>query len=149
MPDWDKIEVLLVEDNPSDKELALLAFERRGIHGTVHVVLDGEEALDFLFCRKKYANRSGKLTVKVIFLDLKIPKLDGLEVLKEIKLDPTTKHIPVVVLTSSSEQKDILASYHLGANSFITKPVDFEAFLKTLGQIGFYWLTINQAFQLV
>jgi two-component system response regulator len=147
MSSWDDVEVLLVEDNASDKEFAVLAFERRHINNKIHVVQDGEEALDFLFCRKKYTTRSAKHKIKVIFLDLKIPKMDGLEVLREIKSDPTTRIIPVVILTSSSEQKDIWESYNLGANSFITKPVDFEDFLKTLGRIGFYWLTINQTTQ--
>lgn len=147
MSSWDDVEILLVEDNASDKELAVLAFERRDVNNKIHVVQDGEEALDFLFCRKKYATRSAKNKIKVIFLDLKIPKMDGLEVLREIKSDPTTRTIPVVILTSSSEQKDIWESYNLGANSYITKPVDFENFLKTLGRIGFYWLTINQTSQ--
>jgi two-component system response regulator len=141
---WDDVEILLVEDNPSDMELAVVAFERRQVNNLVHVVSDGEEALDFLFRRKKYEHQSQKPKIKVIFLDLKLPKLDGLEVLKEIKSNSLTKLIPVVVLTSSNEEKDILESYHMGANSYVTKPVDFDKFITTVGRIGFYWLLINQ-----
>jgi two-component system, response regulator len=144
LQNWDDVEILLVEDNPSDMELALLAFERKQVTNIVHVVFDGEEALDFLLRRKKYKNRALQHKLKVIFLDLKLPKLDGLEVLKEIKKNPLTKPLPVVVLTSSSEERDIYESYQLGANSYVTKPVDFDQFLNTVGNIGFYWLTINQ-----
>jgi len=141
---WDDVEILLVEDNPSDMELAIVAFKRKQVNNMVYVVSDGEEALDFLFRRKKYEQKLSCHKIKVIFLDLKLPKLDGLEVLKEIKKNPLTKLIPVVVLTSSNEERDILESYQLGANSYITKPVDFDQFISTVGTIGSYWLFINQ-----
>ena len=145
MQDWEDVEILLVEDNPSDMELAMVALKRRQVNNKVFVVSDGEEALDFILCRMKYEGRSRKNAVKVIFLDLKLPKFDGLEVLKEIKSNPLTKVIPIVVLTSSNEERDIMASYLYGANSFVTKPVDFEQFITTIGRIGYYWLFINQS----
>jgi two-component system response regulator len=144
LPNWEDVEILLVEDNPSDMELAVIALKRKHLTNQIHVVPDGEEALDFLFNRNHYQKRSLPSKLKVIFLDLKLPKVDGLEVLTEIKSNPLTKLIPVVILTSSSEEKDVSRAYQLGANSFITKPVDFEQFIITLGKIGFYWLMINQ-----
>jgi len=140
----NEAEILLIEDNLSDMELALIAFERSSLQNIVHVVSDGEEALDFLLKQKKYENQPLRNSIKVIFLDLKLPKVDGLEILKEIKSNPLTKMIPVVVLTSSSEEKDIYQSYQLGVNSFITKPIDFDQFIQTVGRIGYYWLMINQ-----
>jgi two-component system response regulator len=140
----NEAEILLIEDNLSDMELALIAFERRSLQNIVHVVSDGEEALDFLLKQKKYENQPLRNAIKVIFLDLKLPKVDGMEILKEIKSNPLTKMIPVVVLTSSSEEKDIYQSYQLGVNSFITKPIDFDQFILTVGRIGYYWLMINQ-----
>jgi two-component system response regulator len=126
----NEAEILLIEDNLSDMELALIAFERRSLQNIVHVVSDGDQPL--------------RNAIKVIFLDLKLPKVDGMEILKEIKSNPLTKMIPVVVLTSSSEEKDIYQSYQLGVNSFITKPIDFDQFILTVGRIGYYWLMINQ-----
>lgn len=147
MSTWDNVEILLVEDNLSDMELAMVAFERRQVTNPVFVVSDGEEALDFLLYRKKYEQRSRNNKIKVIFLDLKLPKIDGLEVIREIKSNEQTKLIPVVILTSSNEERDILDSYQLGANSYITKPVDFDQFIITVGRIGYYWLKINQVSQ--
>ena len=144
MSTWDDVEILLVEDNPSDMELAMIAFERKAVTNLVYVVSDGEDALDFILCRNKYKERSAKNEIKVIFLDLKLPKIDGLDVLKEIKSNPVTKQIPVVILTSSSEERDVMEAYHLGANSYVTKPVDFDQFIITVGRIGFYWLKVNQ-----
>jgi two-component system, response regulator len=137
-------EILLVEDNPADVELTLRALEKNRVANRINVVRDGEEALDFLFCRDAYAHRAGSAPPKVILLDLKLPKVDGLEVLRQVKGDPRTRAIPVVVLTSSTEERDLVASYNLGANSYIQKPVDFEQFQATIGQLGLYWLVINQ-----
>ncbi len=111
---------------------------------TSSVVRDGEEALDFLFCRGAFADRSFEHPPKLVLLDLKLPKVDGMEVLKQIKSDPRTKIIPVVIMTSSKEERDLVASYHLGANSYIQKPVDFEQFRETVKTVGLYWLVINQ-----
>ncbi len=140
----DEVEILLVEDNPADVELALRALKKNKIANKVEVVNDGEEALDFIFARKGYKNRLGAKHPKVILLDLKLPKVNGLEVLAEIKGNPKTRMIPVVVLTSSKEEKDLVDSYELGVNSYIVKPVDFDKFLLSIKDIGMYWLLINQ-----
>lgn len=135
--------VLLVEDNPTDAELTLRAFKKNKLANTVHWVEDGQEALDFLFCKGKYSERSLKDYPKVILLDLKLPKVDGLDVLRAIKSDERTKAIPVVVLTSSKEERDVVTSYQLGVNSFITKPVEFDAFMENVAQLGMYWVMLN------
>jgi CheY-like chemotaxis protein len=145
MSDIEEVEILLVEDNPADVELALRALKKNKIANKIIVVSDGEEAIDFLFSRGAFSNREGKIGPKVIILDLKLPKVDGLEVLQAIKSDPRTKLIPVVVLTSSKEESDIIASYQLGVNSYIIKPVDFEKFVEAVKTLGFYWLLFNQA----
>lgn len=137
------IDILLVEDNPDDVELTILALEKNNIANPVTVVRDGQEALDYLFYRGKYANADHKLP-NLILLDLKLPKVDGIEVLNMIKSDRILKLIPVVVLTSSKEDNDVLKSYDLGVNSYIRKPVDFDQFVDTVKQIGFYWLLINE-----
>ncbi len=139
------VEILLVEDNPTDVELALHAFQKHKLTNQVHVVRDGEEALDYIFCTGSYAHRSIKDRPKVILLDLKLPKVDGLEVLRQVKADPRTRMIPVVVLTSSRQEQDLVESYRLGVNSYIAKPVDFEQFTETVRQLGFYWLLLNQS----
>jgi len=138
------IEILLVEDNPDDVELTLRALKKNNLANSVHVVKDGAEALEFIFGTGAYAERDINKTPKVILLDLKLPKVNGLEVLRKIKSDERTKVIPVVVLTSSQEERDIVESYKLGVNSYITKPVDFDKFIKTVADMGFYWLLVNK-----
>ena len=138
------IEILLVEDSPNDLELALHALRKENLANSVEVARDGEEALEFIFCRGKYAHRNFNHPPRLILLDLKLPKVDGLQVLREIKDDHRTKAIPVVILTSSKEEKDLVESYRLGVNSYIQKPVDFEQFRSSIKQIGLYWLVVNQ-----
>lgn len=138
------VEILLVEDNPTDAELAIHELKKNKLVNNLIWVKDGAEALDFLFCRGVYAGRDIKNIPHVILLDLRLPKVDGMEVLRTVKNDERTKHIPVVVLTSSKEDRDITESYRLGVNSFISKPVEFEAFARVVAQLGLYWLLINQ-----
>ncbi len=142
------VEILLVEDNPNDVELTLHAFERNNIANHFHAVRDGAEALEFIFCTGAYAERSIQNPPKVILLDLKLPKVDGLEVLRRIKADPRTQAIPVVVLSSSRGEPDITESYRLGVNSYIVKPVDFQNFTEAVTQIGLYWPLLNQSIPL-
>lgn len=144
MSDQRQVEILLVEDNPNDVKLTLHAFRRQNIANQVHVARDGAEALDFLFGTGPYAGRMPEHSPRVILLDLKLPLVDGLDVLRRIKSDPRTRAIPVVVLTSSREESDIVASYALGVNSYIVKPVDFEQFTEAMRTLGFYWLLLNQ-----
>ncbi|HSH94345.1 MAG TPA: response regulator [Roseimicrobium sp.] len=138
------VEILLVEDNPEDLELSLRALRKANVTNRIHIARDGAEALDYIFCEGEYSSRKIEDTPKVILLDLKLPKVDGLEVLKRIKGDPRTRSIPVVVLTSSKEQTDVVESYKLGVNSYIVKPVNFEGFAEAVQQLGFYWLLLNQ-----
>jgi len=138
------VEILLVEDNPNDLELALHALKRNNLANHIEIVRDGAEALDFIFCTGMYASRRIEDTPKVILLDLKLPKVDGLEVLQRIKADTRTSAIPVVVLTSSREERDVVESYKLGVNSYIVKPVDFEQFTQAVQSLGLYWLLLNQ-----
>jgi len=137
------IEIVLIEDNPADAELALHALRRNNLANHIQLLRDGEEALEFLFCEGAFASRP-PVPPKLILLDLKLPKLDGLDVLRRIKSDSRTKTIPVVVLTSSSEEIDMVQSYELGVNSYIRKPVDFLQFLETVRELGLYWLVVNQ-----
>ena len=139
-----EVEILLVEDNPVDVELTLHALRHNNLANQIQVVRDGEEALDFILCRGPYSDRNFDSPPKLILLDLKLPKVDGLEVLREIKNDSRTRPIPVVILTSSKEEKDMVLSYQLGINSYIQKPVDFNQFRETVKQLGLYWLLINQ-----
>jgi two-component system response regulator len=139
------IEILLAEDNPSDERLTLHALNRYNLTNKIHVVRDGAEALDFIFCTGAYAQRDITQPPKVILLDLKLPLVNGLEVLQRMKADPRTRLIPVVILTSSREERDIVDSYQLGVNSYITKPVDFEQFTEAVRTLGMYWVLLNQA----
>ena len=140
-----QIEILLVEDNQDDIELTLHALRKENLANNIHVAHDGEEALEFLFCNGAHADRSFDSPPRLVLLDLKLPKVDGMEVLRRLKGDPRTRTSPVVVLTSSREERDLVDSYGLGANSYIQKPVDFEQFRETVKSMGFYWLVINQA----
>jgi CheY-like chemotaxis protein len=143
VPDSTETEILLVEDNPTDLELALRVFEKHRIANRIEVARDGAEALDFIFGEGAHASRGSLQIPKVILLDLKLPKIGGIEVLRRLKNDPRTRTIPVVVLTSSREEKDMLESYQLGVNSYIVKPVDFDQFSDCLRDIGMYWLLSN------
>jgi len=141
----NEVEILLVEDNPQDLEMTLRALRRNNVANSITSVTDGEAALDFLFARGKYAGRSIDHPPRVVFLDLKLPKVDGIEVLKQIKSDERTKRIPVVVVTSSAEERDRVDSYRLGVNSYVVKPIEFESFVKTIADLGFYWMAINKS----
>lgn len=143
MNDKTEVEILLVEDNPTDAELCIRALKKHNLANHLEWVKDGAEALDFLFARGTYAGSNAKGTPKVILLDLRLPKVDGLEVLRTVKTDERTRQIPVVVLTSSREDRDVIESYKLGVNSFVSKPVEFEAFVKAVSDLGLYWLLIN------
>ncbi len=145
MSNYDEVEVLLVEDNPNDVELTLRALNKHNLANRVHTVTDGEEAIEYIFCTDRYKERSIKNPPKVILLDLKLPKLNGIQVLKLIKSDERTKTIPVVVVTSSQESKDLKECYALGANSYIQKPVEFDKFVDALSQAGLYWLAVNHS----
>lgn len=136
--------ILLIEDNPDDVELTLRAFKKNKIANDITVVRDGAEALDFFFCRGAYAGRDPQVMPAVSLLDLKLPKVDGLTVLKELRANPATRRLPVVILTSSNEEQDLLNGYQLGANSYIRKPVDFAQFIEAVGQLGLYWLVHNE-----
>lgn len=144
MSETNEVEILLVEDNPDDLEMALHALRKMNLANRIQVARDGVEALDFIFCRGPHAGRRIENRPKVILLDLKLPKVDGLEVLRKLKSDSRTQTIPVVVLTSSKEQTDVLESYSLGVNSYIVKPVNFERFAAAVQQLGLYWLLLNQ-----
>lgn len=144
MKTYDEIEVLLVEDNADDAEVALRALRRQNLANNLVWVKDGAEALDFLFGRGAYAGRDIAKPLKVILLDLKLPKVDGLEVLQAIRADARTRLIPVVVMTSSTQDEDIIRSYKLGVNSYVSKPVQFERFAQVVAEMGLYWLLINR-----
>jgi two-component system, response regulator len=136
--------ILLVEDNPDDEELTLLSLRKHNLAHEIVVVRDGVEAIDFLFCNGQYASRDVAHVPTVILLDLKLPKLDGLGVLKRLRADPRTRTLPVVVLTSSSQDADVIASYNLGANSYVRKPVEFGAFVEAVSSLGLYWVLLNR-----
>jgi len=144
MSNQHQVEILLVDDNPTDAELTLRAFKARNFANQVFVARDGAEALDFFFGDGSNPLRDIGVVPKIVLLDLKLPKVDGLEVLRRLREDKRTKSIPVVVLTSSQEEPDIVAAYRLGANSYIVKPVDFEAFARAVSEVGLYWLLLNE-----
>lgn len=137
------VEILIVEDNPQDLEMTLRALRRSKLANHIVSVTDGEEALDFLFKRGQFSGNTSE-PPRVVFLDLKLPKVDGIDVLRAMKSSPLTRSIPVVIVTSSAEERDRIATYDVGANSYVVKPIDFETFTKTMGEVGFYWLAVNQ-----
>jgi len=136
--------ILLVEDNPDDEELTIMALKQSKILNHVTVARDGVEALDYLFCTGKFEGRNMHDLPQLVLLDLKLPKMGGLDVLKKMREEPQTKFVPVVVMTSSSEEEDVIASYRFGANSYVRKPVEFHRFVDAVGQLGLYWLLINE-----
>ena len=141
----NQVEVLLVEDNLHDAEMTIRSLKKVNLANNLVHVKDGEEALDFIFAQGKFADRNIANGPKVILLDIKMPKVDGIEVLRQIKANENTKTIPVVIMTSSKEEQDIITSYNLGVNSYVVKPVDFEGFAKAVSELGFYWLITNQS----
>jgi two-component system, response regulator len=141
----DAVDILLVEDNPNDAELTIRALRKRNLANQLYTVGDGADALDFIFSRGKYSYRAGGYAPKVVLLDLKLPKVNGLEVLEAIRKDEKTRWIPVVMVTSSQEDPDIRRAYELGANSYVVKPVDFDAFVEAMSNLGMYWLLLNQS----
>jgi two-component system response regulator len=144
MKDYNAVEILLVEDNPNDAELTIRALRKNNLANNVLIAEDGAEALDFFFCRGKYEKRSLSSPPKVVLLDLKLPKVSGLEVLKAVKSNDLTSHIPIVVITSSRQEPDIVEAYKLGANSYVVKPVDFDQFINAMSNLGLYWLLVNE-----
>ena len=138
------VEILLVEDNPNDREMTLRALKRSNVANNVVTAGDGEEALDFLFARGQYSGRKVDDAPRVVFLDLKLPKVDGIDVLRTMRNDPRTRTIPVVIITSSAEERDRVASYAIGANSYVVKPIDSDSFTKTMAEVGYYWLAVNR-----
>jgi two-component system response regulator len=140
----DAVEIILIEDNPHDAELVLRALKRHGLTNRLQLLQDGAEALDFIFATGAYVGRDLNHRPKMILLDLKLPKVDGLEILRRLKRDERTRSIPVVVMTSSQEEKDIVESYSLGVNSYIVKPVDFDKFVQSVADLGLYWLLLNK-----
>lgn len=140
----EPVEVLLIEDNSQDAELELRALKKNNLVNSITLIENGADAVDFIFCQGKYSDREMTQHPKLILLDLKLPKINGLEILKMIKEDERTKTIPVVILTSSGEDPDIKTAYHLGANSYVIKPVGFDAFMESINKMGFYWLLVNK-----
>ena len=144
MTQINPIDTLIVEDNPHDAELILRILRKRKLVDQYYVAEDGEEALDFIFCKGRFEKRNPFIPLKVIFLDLKLPKVSGLEVLKELKSNRLTKKVPVVIITSSKEENDIKTAFELGANSYVVKPVEFDLFLEAITNTAFYWLMLNE-----
>jgi CheY-like chemotaxis protein len=142
--DIELIEILLVEDNASDRELAMRALQKHRLANNIVAVNDGQEALDFLFCEGAYQSRHPCSTPRVVFLDINLPKVNGIEVLRKIRADERTRKIPVVMVTSSDEQRDLVASYDLGVNSYVQKPVGFDQFMKVMSDLGLYWAVVNK-----
>ena len=140
----NQVEILLIEDNPDEAELAIRSLRKNNLANNLVHIDDGAEALDYIFCRGKYSGNDISFTPKVILLDLKLPRVGGLEILKQVKTDERTKSIPVVILTSSKEDSDLIEGYNLGVNSYIVKPVNFESFAKAISELGMYWVILNQ-----
>lgn len=141
---YEECEILVVEDNSEDAELMVRSLKKNNLANNLRIIDDGETALDFILCRGKFRSKDINNPPKVIFLDLKLPKVHGLEILKEIKSNNYTKRIPIVIVTSSREDPDIQAAYDMGANSYVVKPVDFDCFTDTMAQLGMYWLVVNE-----
>jgi CheY-like chemotaxis protein len=141
---YREVEILLVEDNPDDEFLVLRSLRKHNVSNKIHIVRDGEEALDFLFCRGDYEQSHARDNLRLVLLDIKLPKVSGLEVLAAAKQDPHTRHIPIVLLTSSALQEEMLAAYVDGANSFLKKPVDFDDFDELIRNVGYYWMRLNK-----
>jgi two-component system, response regulator len=139
-----EVEILLVEDNPHEAELTIRSLKKSNLANKLKLIDDGADALDFIFLRGAYADATASFSPKLVLLDLKLPRVDGLEILRQMKADDRTKGIPVVILTSSKEERDIIESYKLGVNSYIVKPVNFESFTKSVSELGMYWLLLNQ-----
>ncbi|SHE34073.1 Response regulator receiver domain-containing protein [Mariniphaga anaerophila] len=144
MENYEEVDILIVEDNPNDAEMTLRALKKNKLANSVMVLDDGEKALDFIFSKGRFQERKKTVRPKIILLDLKLPKVGGLEVLKELKQNPQTQIIPVVILTSSKEEADLIESYRLGVNSYIVKPVDFNKFVEAVRELGYYWLLLNE-----
>jgi two-component system, response regulator len=144
MEDFNAVEILIVEDNPRDAELTLRALKKNNLANSVLIAQDGAEALDFFFCHGKYEKRNISNPPKVVLLDLKLPKVSGLEVLRAVKSDKRTSHIPIVIVTSSKQEPDMKEAYDLGANSYVVKPVDFDQFINAMSSLGLYWLLVNE-----
>ena len=144
MGDYEQVEVLLAEDSQADAEMALRAFRKNNFANNIHWVKDGEEALEFVHCTGRYADRNPNQTPKLLLLDLKMPKVSGIDVLRQLKADERFRSIPVVIMTSSNEERDVVESYRLGVNSYIVKPVDFAQFVKTVSDVGMYWVLTNR-----
>jgi two-component system, response regulator len=143
--DQSEVEILFIEDNPHEAELTIRSLKQHNLANKLKHIDDGEEALEFIFSKGKYIDNHGLQQPKLILLDLKLPKVDGLEILRQVKADETTRNIPVVVLTSSKEERDIIESYKLGANSYIVKPVSFDSLSKAVYEVGLYWIILNQS----
>jgi two-component system response regulator len=139
-----EVEILIVEDNARDLELTIRALTKHNLGNRVVAVRDGAAALDFIFAREEYADRTISDGPQVIFLDMKLPKVDGIEVLRQVKADERTRMIPVVMITSSAQERDMMDSYRLGVNSYVVKPIEFDSFVKTIAELGFYWLAVNR-----
>lgn len=144
MNDYDNIEILLAEDNPQDAKMAMRAFTTHNFLNRLYWVKDGVEVLDFIFCRGQYIDRDSSYMPKVLLLDLKMPRRDGLDVLRELKQHESTRCIPIVIMTSSNQERDVVESYRLGVNGYVTKPLDFASFTEAVAQIGMFWLLVNQ-----
>jgi len=144
MSGFEQVEILLAEDNPKDAEMTQRALRKHNLGNRLHWVKDGAEALDFLFCRDEFAGRDPSRPPKLVLLDIKMPKVDGIEVLRQAKADPRTRLVPIVVMTSSNEERDVMESYRLGVNSYIVKPIEFSTFFEVVAKIGLYWVLTNR-----